>query len=207
MVIIIKTPISNEDYRVVKEAYDDGKVIVYPTDTVYGIGGNPYNVYAVRKIFEIKKRPLDKGLPVLAANIRDIEEIVNLNNKAVKLVNKLWPGALTIVAPLKDKRLRLVCGGSDKLGVRIPNDEITLELIKKVGRFIIGTSANLSGEKPCVDPKCVLNQLGEQVDILIDAGIHGKGIPSTVIEVDGDEIKIIRRGAVDIKAIMEVLEE
>ncbi|MGQ4833460.1 MAG: L-threonylcarbamoyladenylate synthase [Candidatus Asgardarchaeia archaeon] len=207
MVVIIKAPPSNKDYEIIKEAYDSGKLIVYPTDTVYGIGGNPYNIYAVQRVFEVKRRPLDKGLPLLSADLESIKSIVKLNEKALTIAKRFWPGALTIVAPLKDKRLRLVSGGSDKLGVRIPDDEITLELIKRIGKFIIGTSANISGEKPCIDSKCVLNQLGDTIDILIDAGIHGKGIPSTVIEVEDDEIKIIRRGALDIKAIINILEE
>ncbi|MEQ9715670.1 MAG: L-threonylcarbamoyladenylate synthase [Candidatus Asgardarchaeia archaeon] len=207
MVIILKVPLSDNDLKNVKKVFDDGGVIVYPTDTVYGVGGNPYNIHAVKKVFDIKKRPYDKGLPILSNSLEILEKIVEFNDKARTLIKNFWPGALTIVAPLKDKRLRFVSGGEDKIAVRIPNDEITLKLIEAIGGLIIGTSANISGKNPCIDSECVMKQIGKKVDILIDAGIHGIGKPSTVIEVEDDEIKILRTGTVDVKAIMSVLEE
>ncbi|HEX7031369.1 MAG TPA: L-threonylcarbamoyladenylate synthase, partial [Nitrososphaera sp.] len=125
-----------------------GGIIVFPTDTIYGIGCDPYNDKAVARIFAIKGRDKKKALPVLAYSIEVAERIVALGNAGRTLAKKYWPGALTIVAPLRDRKIsQTLTASSDNLAVRVPANKCTLTLLSHCN-YIVGTSANRSGEKP-----------------------------------------------------------
>ncbi len=177
-----------------------GGVIVFPTDTVYGIGCDPYNKDSVKKIYEIKSRDVSKPLPVLAYSKAVAERIVIFDELSGKLAEKFWPGALTIILKLKDQNLRESLNLTDKIAIRVPNHNCTLELLKKCN-FLVGTSANISGQMPFTNPDEHLSDL-QKYDVFIDGGIIASNAESTIIEIEDGKIRIIREGSLDREEIL-----
>lgn len=174
----------------------DGGIIVFPTDTVYGIGCNPYYDESVERIFQIKDRSEDKPLPVMGYSISDIEKLVHMSPLAKSLAEYFWPGALTIVSPCKDNNIsRRVMAGGDNLAVRIPGNRCTQSLLRFC-KYLIGTSANVSGRKPCTSSYEVLSSGLSGFDLVLDGGALGGGIESTIIEVIDSNVRILREGVI-----------
>ena len=174
----------------------DGGIIVFPTDTVYGIGCNPYYDESVERIFQIKDRSEDKPLPVMGYSISDIEKLVHMSPLAKSLAQYFWPGALTIVSPCKDNNIsRRVMAGGDNLAVRIPGNRCTQSLLR-LCKYLIGTSANVSGRKPCTSSYEVLSSGLSGFDLVLDGGALGGGIESTIIEVMDSNVRILREGVI-----------
>jgi len=174
----------------------DGGIIVFPTDTVYGIGCNPYYDESVERIFQIKDRSEDKPLPVMGYSISDIEKLVHMSPLAKSLAQYFWPGALTIVSPCKDNNIsRRVMAGGDNLAVRIPGNSCTQSLLRFC-KYLIGTSANVSGRKPCTSSYEVLSSGLSGFDLVLDGGALGGGIESTIIEVIDSNVRILREGVI-----------
>ncbi|NWG37251.1 L-threonylcarbamoyladenylate synthase [Nitrososphaera sp.] len=181
-----------------------GGVVVFPTDTVYGIGCDPHNDAAVRRVFAIKGREEKKPLPVLAASIGDAEKIVILGPRGRALAEKFWPGALTIVAPLKDRKISQgVTAGKDSLAVRVPANRCVLGVLK-ICKYLVGTSANQSGMPAPRDAQSVLKSLSGFDAILADRELPA-GRESTVVDASGPDAKIVRQGAISQDAIRKVL--
>jgi L-threonylcarbamoyladenylate synthase len=180
---------------------NSGGVVVYPTDTIYGIGCDPYNDLAVKRIFTIKGRSEKKPLPVLTYSIQDAERIVSLGKTGRMLAERYWPGALTIVAPIIDRRISpQAMAGSSSLAVRIPANKCVLLLLSHC-RYLIGTSANLSGHKVLKSAQEVVNSGLEGYDALLDGGTVEKGVESTIVSVE-DKPKILREGAIKSREIL-----
>ena len=183
-----------------------GGVVVFPTDTVYGIGCDPYNDDAVRRVFSIKGRDEKKSLPVLVGSLDDVERIVMLGQKGRALAKKFWPGAVTIIAPLRDSKISAaVTAGKNSLAVRIPANRCVQGVLKSC-KYMVGTSANLSGERPFSDVQSVLRSLSGFDAILVENRSLG-GKASTVIDLSVSKPKIIREGAVSAGELRKVLEE
>ena len=181
-----------------------GGVIVFPTDTIYGIGCDPYSDSSVKRVFAVKGRDEKKPLPVLAYSTADAERILALAETGRILAGRYWPGALTIVAPIVDQKIsRRVTAGSGSLAVRVPAGECILSLLKHC-RYLVGTSANRSGEKALKSAQEVLDSALDGYDALLDGGQIGKGAESTIVDVTG-EPKILREGAIKSKEVLETL--
>lgn len=182
----------------------NGGVVVFPTDTIYGIGCDPYNDSAVARIFAIKGRDEKKALPVLAYSTEDAEKIVSLGDAGKILAKRYWPGALTIVAPIVDSRIsQALTAGSGSLAVRVPANKCALSLLSHC-RYIVGTSANRSGERPLKSVQEVLDSSLEGYDALLDGGPAEKGIESTIVDITGKP-KILREGAIKSGEVLEIL--
>lgn len=170
-----------------REAVIDGRVIVFPTDTVYGLGCDPYNTVALDRIYDIKGRPRRKGLPVLGLR-RDIEKAARLDGVSAKMADAFWPGPVTLILPLRDKNLAGSLGSVDA-ALREPFGDCAHRLLAACG-LLIGTSANASGgSAPSSPDQCNL----QGYDLLVDGG-RTCGEPSTI--VDCARGRILRRGAV-----------
>jgi L-threonylcarbamoyladenylate synthase len=183
-----------------------GGIVVYPTDTIYGIGCDPYNDDSVERIFKIKGRNKKRPLPILACSIEDIEKIVFLEKIGKLLACKYWPGALTIVSPLKDDNISSqLRAGKNSIGVRIPNNKCTLLLLKYC-KYLAGTSANISGEKPPKSALEVMLSTLDNFDALLDGGTVEKGVESTIVDIsDPTAPKIIREGAIKSEEVHKFL--
>tara|TARA_A100000164_G_C21905277_1_gene772618 strand:- start:1263 stop:1856 length:594 start_codon:yes stop_codon:yes gene_type:complete len=189
----MKVNCNDEGIRKSVEIIENGGVIIFPTDTVYGIGCNPYDANAVKKIYEIKSREKIKSLPVLASSIEIVKQISIIDEFTEKIIKKYWPGPLTLILKLKDKNLKESLNLEDKIAVRIPNSVCTLKLLNKCN-LLVGTSANVSGDSSFTDPQeCMKNV--KNYDVFVDGGtITSKG-ESTIIEIENEKIHVIREGA------------
>lgn len=186
-----------EAARIVKK----GGLIVYPTDTVYGLGCNPFNVDAVERLIQVKG-VRNKPLPVLSCSLSDVEKIAEFSDEARRIGERFWPGPLTLV--LAKKLIPdIVTFGLATVGVRIPDHEVALELIRLCDRFLVGTSANKAGSQPPSTAVAALEQLGDEVDAIVDGGVAKLGISSTVIDWAGKEPKILRKGAICLDDVLE----
>ena len=176
----------------------NGGVIVYPTDTVYGIGCDPFNDKAVERVFFLKRRLAEKALPVLAASLSDLEDIVEVSEKVKRLARSFWPGPLTIICPLSNKNIfpRLTANKSS-LAVRIPGNPCTLALLK-LTRYLVGTSANISGHVSVKSPSQINSTSLASFDALLDGGTLNRYSHSTIIRPDNDDetLTVIRNGPI-----------
>jgi len=186
--------------RMVKE----GGLVVYPTDTVYGLGCDPFNIKGVKRIFKVKGERR-KPLPILASSIDHIEKIAFLSQKAKKIAKRFWPGPLTLVVPKKPTLPNLVTCKLNSVGVRVPKHDIALQLISLSNGLLVGTSANKTGEKPPRTAHEAAQQLGEEVDAILDGGPATFGVPSTVVDLTSKKLRILREGPISFKEISEVL--
>lgn len=185
-------------------ALKKGKVIVYPTDTLYGLGADIYNKDAVRKVFEIKKRPMDNPLPVAVSDVDEIEKIAFLDEKSRSLAEYFLPGKMTIVLRKKSIVPNIVTGGLDKVAIRIPDDKIALRLLSEFGPLTV-TSANIHGKKISFVIKNIKMQFKERdIAVYLDVG-KLEGQPSTIVDATNKTIKIIREGAISKKEIMDAI--
>ena len=173
-----------------------GGLVIYPTDTVYGLGCDPFNPGAVRSLFEAKGRE-SKPVPVLCSSLERAEELVELSDKARGLAERHWPGALTIVAPVRRPLPDQLTQGSPNLGVRVPAHQLTLRLISLCGGWLTGTSANLSGRPSARSASEASEQLGDAADLILDGG-RLNGRESTVLQVVGGSVTILRTGPVGV---------
>lgn len=181
-----------------------GGVVVFPTDTIYGIGCDPYMDSAVERIFAIKWRDEKKPLPVLAYSTQDAEKIVSLGAAGRILASKYWPGALTIVAPVIDQRISpRVTAGGNSLAVRVPGNKCALSLLQQC-IYLVGTSANQSGEMALKSAQEVLDSSLHGYDALLDGGSVENGVESTIVDIT-DKPRILREGAIKSKEVMELL--
>jgi len=198
----LKVNCDKEGIEKVSEIINEGGIAVFPTDTVYGIGCNPYNINAVKKIYEIKTRDFSKPLPVLVYSKELAEKIAHFNEFTRKIVDKFWPGPLTIILKVTDDKLKESLHLNNKIAIRVPNHKCTLDLLEKCN-FIVGTSANVSGEISFTNADECFKKIGDY-DIFVDGGtITSKG-ESTIIDIENDEIRIIREGSLSKKEILDL---
>ncbi len=193
---------TDSDIKVAIKKIKDGGIIVFPTDTVYGIGCDPYNKKTISRLYEIKKRKKTKPFPVLGVSKTELEKIAEFNTLEEKIAEKFWPGQVTLVLKVKDEKIRQSLCLDKKIAVRVPNNQCVLSLLKEC-KFLVGTSANISGTTPFTDPnECSKNLT--RYDLLIDGGIIPSQSESTIVEIVGDDIKILREGNVPEKEIRKL---
>ena len=183
-------------------AISGGKLICYPTDTVYGLGCDPFNVKALGALIRAKG-DRTKPLPILVRGLDEAEMVGLVSYKARLLANEFWPGPLTIVLRSID-RVPVLVAPKGTIGVRSPNNSICLSLLALCGGILVGTSANLSGRPPATSPNEAARQLGNHVDVILDGGRSKIGIASTVIDVSGD-LLILRKGPISREELIRCL--
>jgi L-threonylcarbamoyladenylate synthase len=194
----------------VGEEIRSGKVVIFPTDTVFGLGSNPRLRDAVLRCFEIKGRLKEKQLPVLFSEIRFVEEFVEFNDASANLAEKFWPGKLSLVLPVKNIGLPFeLIGDSGSLAVRVPNHDCCRKLIASCGGSLIGTSANISGSSPFTDPQDEdLANLAEKADFFVSGECSLEGKSSTVVDMtEPGTFRILREGAIPNDEILNQLEK
>lgn len=203
------TDISLEE---IKTAINFGKTIIYPTDTVYGLGATMKNINALKKIYQIKNRNFEMPLIALVSSWDKIDMLgeVNPDNKEIIkiLIEKYWPGSLTIIIKKRDNIPDLMVAGKNTIGIRMPDHHLALEIIKCAGGILPTTSANISGEPSPSSYEELSEKIKKKVDIVVDGGQSPIAIPSTILDVtESNTIKILREGAITIDKIKEILGE
>lgn len=182
-----------------------GGLVAFPTETVYGLGANGLEGPAVLKIFRAKERPADNPLIIHVAHPTEVERVAHLNATAVKLMEKFWPGPLTLVLPKKPGVPDEVTGGLDTVAVRMPNHPVALALIKAAGVPVAAPSANLSGRPSPTRVWHVLEDMTGKIAGVLDGGSCRLGVESTVLDVTGDIPTILRPGGVTVEQLQPVL--
>ena len=171
--------------------------MVFPTETVYGLGANLLNEKGIARLYKVKRRPKGKPFTVHIAGAYLIKQLECIITKAAKvLIDKYWPGPLTIILNSKDGR---------KIGFRMPDNKVALKLIKESGVPVVAPSANISGQMPPTSAEDVLKQLDGKIDILLDAGPTDIGVASTIIDMTVTPAKILREGAIGKNELLKVI--
>lgn len=196
-----KNNVDESELNKIKEILDNDGVIIFPTDTVYGIACNCFSEKAIKKVFDIKKRPENKPINVLSNSLDKIKLVSrNINEKEEFLINKYMPGALTIILDKNEKVSDILTAGLDTIGVRIPKNNISLRILENVSYPLATTSANISGDSAGIKISDFLKEFDGVVDAIIDGGETDLKVASTIVRVEsGNKLKIIREGTLKIK--------
>lgn len=196
-----KNNVDESELNKIKKILDNDGVIIFPTDTVYGIACNCFSEKAIKKIFDIKKRPENKPINVLSNNLDKIKLVSkNINEKEKFLIDKYMPGALTIILDKNEKVSDILTAGLDTIGVRIPKNNISLRILENVSYPLATTSANISGDSAGIKITDFLKEFDGVVDAIIDGGETDLKVASTIVRVESDnKLKIIREGTLKIK--------
>ncbi len=183
-----------------------GRVVGIPTDTFYGLAADPFNLAAVDEIYRVKGRPETRALPIL---VNSVEQAISLardvSENFLKLAQRYWPGALTLLIEASHKIPLKVTANTGRVAVRWPNSNVACGIIELLEAPITGTSANISGFPACSNADNLMKQLSERLPLILDAGETGAALASTIVEMDGEEWRILREGIVteaDIKAAL-----
>ncbi len=186
------------------EVLERGGLVVFPTDTVYGLGALAFDAVAVESIYLAKDRPVEKAIPILIGGPEDLDKVTTeIPPIAAKLAARFWPGALTLVVP-KHPDLPDVVSAASTVGVRVPDHPVARALLRVAGPMAV-TSANISGEASPKTAEEVSRQLNGRIPLILDGGETPGGVPSTVVNCLGTEPVILREGPVSMKDIQFVL--
>jgi L-threonylcarbamoyladenylate synthase len=186
------------------EVIRSGGLVVMPTDTLYGIAADPFNAQAVERVFAAKGRGGDQPLPLVAGNEAQIvAQLGPLTDAARTLASFFWPGPLTLLLPAPASMAAGVTAGTARVGVRVPAHAVTRGLCLASQSLLTATSANRSGQPAVDSADRVAESVSEHVDVVLDAGPTVGGLPSTVIDVTGPELRLVRAGAIPWEAIQE----
>lgn len=182
----------------------NGGIAIYPTETVYGLGCAPSDPDTTKRILQIKQRA-DNPLPLICSSINMARIIVQFNPTAEKLAKRFWPGPLMLVLPKKIDYPIWVTRGKNTLGIRVPGSEVSRRLAELSAGVIVSTSANKSGANPPITAQEAINQIGKEVDVVIDGGPSLGQLPSTILDLSGSEMWIVRSGPITGKMITDAL--
>ncbi|MFZ6017042.1 MAG: L-threonylcarbamoyladenylate synthase [Nitrospirota bacterium] len=193
--------ISETDIRqVLQKAVDIlnyGSIIAYPTETFYGLGAKFDMEDSLKRLYELKKRPEEKAMPLIIGNKGLLPVVAaSVNRTAMFLMDRFWPGPLTLILPAKENLSEYITAGTGKVAVRIPGESFALQLARAAEFPITSTSANISGIPPAQDAETVIKYFGDKIDLIIDGDPTSGGLPSTIVDVTEDEIKILREGVI-----------
>lgn len=194
----------SHDFKAIQDAVDilkRGGVIVYPTDTAYGLGCDPLNPDALKAVYAIKQRDASQPFPVIAANVAMVKEWCDWPDEARQFAKQHWPGPLTLVLHITRPLPRELTGWRTTLAVRVPAHEVAKAISRRLGRPIVSTSANISGSKELFDPEDVMRVFADakkQPDLFLDDGMLVHSKPSTILDLTKGAPYILRKGALDI---------
>lgn len=183
-----------------------GGLVILPTDTVYGVAADLWQPGAVQALYDAKRRPPDRAIPILLADPEHIETVAqSVPDAARRLADAFWPGPLTIVVP-KRPNVPQIVSSLPTIGVRIPDHAGTREVIRACGGALAVTSANLSDEPPALTAQEAAAALGDDIALVLDGGPCPGGTPSTVVDVSGGDLRILRAGPLGEAALRRALE-
>jgi L-threonylcarbamoyladenylate synthase len=198
-------PRESELFSDVKKVIDQGNLVVYPTETLYALGANPFSEKAITKIFQVKNRPLTLPISVAVSDLEMMKGIAEVSELAQKIAMQFLPGPLTLLMKKKAQFPLILTSGSDLIGIRIPKHKAALKIIEETGPITV-TSANLHSQPDPKNLDVAVNQLGEKVTLYIDCGECEYQSPSTIVDVSTASAKIIRKGVIPDDNILSVIE-
>lgn len=208
---ILRLSTEEENRKIIRQAAEvikKGGLLCFPTETVYALGADAANQKAVKKVFELKKREMDKPMAVFLSGPEELKRFASpINTPARKLMESFWPGPLTLIFKAKTGRLDYLTGREGKLGVRVSSSGLVPMLLNQAQTPITATSANLSGKKEPVSADEVLKCFGGKIDLILDGGSARDYLPSSVVDVSGDVPILIREGRISFDELKRVVPE
>jgi len=183
-----------------------GELVIYPTDTLYGVGADPFNEGSVKKVFVAKGRPFDMPLSIAVSSEKMMESVAVLNDKARTGIRKFLPGPLTVMLTKKPSIPDILTSGSNQIGIRIPDHPLALRIIDKFGP-VTSTSANLHSHPDPVEAAAAAKELKEHARICVDCGKTKYSGPSTIVDISEGEVEVIRKGVVSQEEIENALRQ
>ena len=196
---MVDLPLDDAMHEQVKAAVKvlaNGGVAAIPTDTLYGLAASAFDESAVLKIYMLKGRPEGMALPLLLSDSEDVRKCAeNVPQAAWTLMERFWPGALTLVVAKSANVPEIVTAGLDTVALRVPDHPVPRAIAKTLGAPITGTSANLSGRPGITNAADVRREFGDTIDFVLDGGEAPGGVASTIVDVSGDELSVLREGA------------
>ena len=211
MTLIFRVNPYNLDPHIIRQVASiikEGGLVAFPTETVYGLGALVFNEQAVKRIYIVKNRPFDNPLIVHISSLEMLNQVTDsIPEKAFKLIEKFWPGPLTLVLPRNPIIPRVVSGGLDMVAVRMPAHPVALALIGEVGKPIAAPSANLAGKPSPTTAEHVIQDLYGKIDAILDGGETLYGVESTIINITTSPPTLLRPGAIPVEEIERVLGE
>lgn len=178
-----------------------GGLVVYPTETFYGLGALAREGAALERLARAKLRPEGKPLPLLAADLAQVAEVARLEGRAARIAARFWPGPLTLVLPARPGLPAEITAGTGTVGIRVPGSPLARALARAAGGALVSTSANPSGGPPPAQVADLEPGLRDAVDHVLDGGPTPGGRPSTVVAVEGEAIRLVRAGAVSFERV------
>jgi L-threonylcarbamoyladenylate synthase len=182
-----------------------GGLVAYPTETFYALGALARDGAAVARLAAVKGRPDGKPLPLLAADLAAVQAVAVLEGAAARLAERFWPGPLTLVLPARPGLPAPITAGTATVGIRVPGSEIARALAGAAGAPLVATSANLAGDPPPAVASALAPELRARLDHVLDGGATPGGLPSTVAEVEGERVRVVRAGAIPAEALERAL--
>lgn len=182
------------DIDKIVEVINNGGLVITPTDTIYGIMGDALNEDVIRRVFDVKQRPYNKPLLLLMDSFEMVDNYTEeLSEVERKLINKFWPGLVTFILKKNEKVSNLITAGNDTVGIRIPNNKDLLEIIRRLKRPVISTSANITGTPVITSTELLEKDLVDNIDYIYDGGVVNE-VSSTVVRVIDNKVNILRDG-------------
>ena len=197
--------INKNELKEVINALNNDKLIVFPTETVYGIGGNALKLDVVDKIYQAKNRDYSKPFTLMVNNISKIKDIAYVSDYEEKIINKFMPGPITLILKKKDCISNLVTSGKDTVGIRIPNHDVSLSILNSINYPLATSSANISGRVNNSNIDDIINDLKDYVAIFIKGNISNNLLASTVVEIKTNKVNILREGIISKENIERIL--
>lgn len=202
---VVTRLLSASDSEVIQQtavALQQGHLVVFPTDTVYGVGVHAWNEAAIRQLYAVKQRPFSKGIPILLADHADLDKVaIHVPALAQQHIAEYWPGPLTIIVP-KNPHLPGIISPNDGIALRIPDHAAARALIRAAGGALATSSANLSDHPPATNGQQAMVELDGRVAIVLDDGPTPGDLPSTIISYLGDEPVVVRHGPIPVQALL-----
>ena len=203
-----KQSVNDSSVREAAEILKNGGTVVFPTDTVYGLGTSFYSLEGIEKIYKIKKREADKPLIALVSDTKYLDKLIDPEYGNIqdikKITEKYWPGELTIIFKANKNVPENAVSNGNTIGIRIPKNEISLKIIENSGGIVFTTSANISGEVSPAKIEDISNEILENVDLVLDNGNLNNGVPSTIIKYINRELSVIREGNIKKEEVLNL---
>lgn len=210
--MIVKGNNTNEAIHETVSVLQKGGIVAYPTETFYALGVRFDMEESLRRLYELKMRPKEKAMPVIIGSRELLSDIVsdkwlkNIPMTAKSIMDRLWPGPLTLLFPAKEGLSEYLTANTGMIAARIPGESFAFHLAERAGFPITATSANLSGMPPADSAEDVIRYFGDSIDIVVDEGPTQGGLPSTIVDVSEGKIRIVREGLItrnDIKKVID----
>ncbi|MBI5846884.1 MAG: threonylcarbamoyl-AMP synthase [Nitrospirae bacterium] len=206
---ILRPSESGMDYTIgrLRQLLDNAEIIAYPTETFYGIGVKYNQEEALVRLYQLKQRPLDKAMPLIIGRAEQLSLLTPLIPEAAqRLMERFWPGPLTLILEARETLSRHITADTGKVAVRIPGPSFALTLVRHLDYPITATSANITGMPPAETADAVNDYFGSKVSAVVDGGKTLGNEPSTIVDVTGAEVKIVRKGIISSEAIFSVVQ-